>query len=64
MHRGISVGAQLTLGGDIFARKCMYEKLIKCAAKMGFEIQSYIPRTHEMKNRILSKNKGCLFFLL
>ena len=46
----------------------MYEKLIKCAAKMlcilkrlktGFEIQSYIPCTHEMKNRILSKR--CLF---
>jgi len=36
----------------------MYEKLIKCAAKTGFEIQSYIPRTREMKNRILSKNKG------
>jgi len=31
---------------------------------MGFEIQSYISRTHEMKKRILSKNKGCLFFLL
>jgi len=30
--------------------------------KMGFEIQSYIPGTHEMKNRILSKR--CLFFLL
>jgi len=29
---------------------------------MGFEIQSYIPSTHEMKNRILSKNKGCLMF--
>ena len=42
----------------------MYEKLIKCAAKTGFEIQRYIPRTHEMKNRILSKNKGCMFFLL
>jgi len=42
----------------------MYEKLIKCAAKTGFEIQSYIPRTQEMNNRILSKNKGCLFFLL
>ena len=26
--------------------------------KMGFEIKSYIPRTHEMKNRILSKIKG------
>jgi len=50
--------------GDIFAPKCMYEKLIKCAAETGFEIQSYIPRTHEIKNRILSKNKGCLFFLL
>jgi len=36
---------------------------LKHAAKTGFEIQSYIPRTHEMKNRILSKNKGCLFFL-
>ena len=22
----------------------MYEKIIKCAAKTGFEIQSYIPR--------------------
>jgi len=32
--------------------------------KTGFEIQSYIPRTHEMKNRILSKNRGCLFFVL
>jgi len=42
----------------------MYEKFIKCAAKTAFEIQSYIPRTYEMKNRILSKNKGCLFFLL
>ena len=42
----------------------MCEKLIKCAAKTGFEIQSYIPRTHEMTNRILSKNKGCLFFLV
>ena len=42
----------------------MYEKLIKCATKTGYEIQSYIPRTHVMKNRILSKNKGCLFFLL
>jgi len=42
----------------------MYEKLIKCAAKTIFEIQSYIPRTHEMENRILSKNKGRLFFLL
>ena len=31
---------------------------------MGFEIQNYISRTHEMKNRILSKNEGCLFFLL
>jgi len=31
---------------------------------MGFEIQNYISRTHEMKNRILSRNKGCLFFLL
>jgi len=41
----------------------MYEKLIKCAAKTGFQIQSCIPRTHEMKNRILSKNEGCLFFL-
>jgi len=61
----ICVGAQLTLGGqDIFARKCMYEKIIKRAAKTGFEIQSYIPRTYEMKNRILSKNKGCLFILL
>jgi len=27
-------------------------------------IQSYIPRGREMRNRILSKNKGCLFFLL
>jgi len=27
-----------------FAGKCMYEKLIKCAAKTGFEIQSYIPK--------------------
>ena len=50
-------------GQDIFARICMYEKLIKCAAKTGFQIQSCIPRTHEMKNRILSKNEGCLFFL-
>jgi len=41
----------------------MYKKLTKCAAKTVFEIQSYIPRTHEMNNRILSKNKGCLFFL-
>jgi len=41
----------------------MYEKLIKCAAKTGFKIQSYIPHTHEMKTRILSK-KGCLFILL
>jgi len=41
----------------------MYEKLIKCAAKKGFKIQSYIPRTHEIKT-ILSKNKRCLFFLL
>jgi len=41
----------------------MYEKLIKCAAKTGFEIQSYIPRTHEMKQNTV-KNKGCLFFLL
>jgi len=39
----------------------MYEKLVKCAAKTGFQIQSCIPRAHEMKNRILSKNKGCLF---
>jgi len=46
----IGVGAQLTLGGRHFARKCMYEKLIKCAAKTGFEIQSYFPRAHEMKN--------------
>ena len=38
-------------GEDIFARKCMYEKLIKCAAKTAYEIQSYIPRTHEMKSR-------------
>jgi len=62
----ISIGAQLTLGGGttLFARKCMYEKLIKCTAKTGFEIHSCIPRTHEMKNRILSKNKGCLFFFL
>ena len=31
----ISVGAQLTLGGqDIFAQKCMHEKLIKGAAKI------------------------------
>jgi len=29
----ICVGAQLTLRGRHFARKCMYEKLIKCAAK-------------------------------
>jgi len=37
-----------------------------CAAKKGLEIQSYIPRRpiHEMKNRILSKHKWCLFFLL
>jgi len=40
------------LGQDIFARKCMYEKLTEFAAKTGFEIQSYVPRTHEMKNRI------------
>ena len=33
-------------GQDIFARKCMYENLIKCAAKTGFESQSYIPRIH------------------
>jgi len=38
----------LTLGARHFPRKCMYEKLIKCAAKTGFEIQSYIPRTYEM----------------
>jgi len=42
----------------------VYEKLIKCAAKTGFEIQSYILRAHETKNRILSNNKACLFFLL
>jgi len=36
----------------------MYEKLIKCAAETGFKIQSYIPRTREMKNRILSKING------
>jgi len=29
--------------------------------KTGFEI---FKATHEMKNRILLKNKGCLFFLL
>ena len=40
---------------------CTYLKKI---LKTGFEIQNYISRTHEMKNRILSKNKGCLFFLL
>jgi len=41
----------------------VYLKKIK---NTGFKIQNYIPRTHEMKNRIglLSKNKGCLFFLL
>jgi len=64
MHKRRS---SVNFGGlDIFARKCIYEKLIKYVAKTGFEIQSYIPRrpTHEMKNRILSKNKGCLFFLL
>jgi len=37
------------LGARYFARKCMYAKLIKYAAEMGFEIQSYIPRTHKMK---------------
>jgi len=43
----------------------MYEKLIKmCCRKAGFEIQRYIPLTDEMKNRILSKDKGCPFFLL
>jgi len=31
---------------------------------MGFDIQSYTPHTHEMKNRVLSKNKGCMFFLI
>ena len=54
----------ISVGAVNFARKCMYEKLIKCAAKTGFGIQIHIPRTHEMKNRLLSKNKGCLFFLL
>jgi len=57
--------AQLTLvRQDIFARKCMYEKLIKCTAKTGFKIQRYISRTHEMKDGMLSKNKGYLFSLL
>jgi len=56
--------SSVNFGGKTFARKCMCEKLIKCVAKTGFEIQSYIQRTYEMKNRILSKNKGCLFFLL
>jgi len=72
---GISVGAQLTFRQqDIFARKCMYEKLIKCAAKImlcilkrkktAYKIQNYSSPTYKTKNRILSKNKGCLFFLL
>jgi len=57
-------GSSVNFGGqDIFARKCTYEKLMKCAAKTGFEIQSYIPRTREVKNGILSKMKGaCSFF--
>ena len=52
--------SSFNFGQDIFARKFMSEKLIKCAAKTGFEIQSYIPHrpTDEMKNRILSKIKG------
>ena len=30
------IGAQLTLWGqDIFARKCMYVKIMKCAAKIN-----------------------------
>ena len=54
----ISVGAQLTLGQDIFARKCMYEKLIKCAAKTGFKIKSYIPCRREMKTEYSKKING------
>jgi len=44
----------------------MYEKLRKCAAENGFRNSKLYSTycTHEMKNRILSKNKGCLFFLL
>ena len=34
LKKNISVGAQLLWGQDIFARKCMYEKLMKCAAKI------------------------------
>jgi len=36
--------------------------LLKWVSKI--KIQSYIPRTHEMKNGKLSKSKGCLSFLL
>jgi len=36
----------------------MYEKLTKYAAKTGFEIQSYIPRTHEIKTEYCQKING------
>jgi len=52
MHKRRS---SVNFGARHFSRKCMYEKLVKCAAKImlcilkiflktGFEIQNYISR--------------------
>ena len=60
----ISIAAQLTWGGRHFSGKCMYEKLIKCAAENGFRSSKLYSMYTWNENRILSKNKGCLFFLL
>jgi len=47
-------------GKHIFAPKTrmknLYNMLLKWVSKI--KVQSYVPRTHEMKNTILSKVKG------